>query len=288
VRELSFGAAASVSAAVFAAQHIYLMVSMGPVAGGASILLAAWMQLLLADGMFRGRQVIDGAVLSETQSPVISSGTSPVTGQPSFSGLGWSIDTDQFGRHVNHNGVFTSGMCALVDLMPDEDLGIVILANGYPTGIPEGLASAFYELVFTGHSDGEQIDEFNAVMTGAYGQFIATLSESLAQDPVETVAALPASSYVGTYSDEYVGEIEVVEAAGTLVMLTGPGGSTRYPLSHHTCDVFAIAPAPDTPSLLLPVVFTVGPDLIAIELSIALIGGPGHDRLRRVGGLDPG
>jgi membrane protease YdiL (CAAX protease family) len=43
-RDRSFAAAAAISAAIFGAQHVYLMITMGPVAGGASILLA----LLLA------------------------------------------------------------------------------------------------------------------------------------------------------------------------------------------------------------------------------------------------
>jgi membrane protease YdiL (CAAX protease family) len=47
-RERSFALAASISAAIFAAQHLYLMVTMGPVAGGASVLLALLLAFPLA------------------------------------------------------------------------------------------------------------------------------------------------------------------------------------------------------------------------------------------------
>ena len=243
--------------------------------------LAAWMQLLLADGAFAGEQVIDATALAETQVPAIASGISPATGQPSSYGLGWSIDTDRFGRHVNHSGVFSGGMRALIDLMPEEDLGIVILANAYPSGVPEGLAAAFYELVFTGTSGGEMVERINGLMTEQYKQFLSAMSGALSDPASRPDEPLPPSGYVGVYTNDYVGDVTVAEDGDGLVLITGPGGSQRFALHHHDRDVFYIAPAPDTPGLLLPVVFTIGPDRTATDLRISLIGGPNYDRLRR-------
>lgn len=35
-------------------------------------------------------------------------------------------------------------------IFPQEKLGIVIVANAFPTGVPEGLSDSFADLVFEG------------------------------------------------------------------------------------------------------------------------------------------
>jgi hypothetical protein len=254
-------------------------------AGGASSTvrdLSQWVRMLLAKGMVDGKRLINPAVLAETWSPAISSGISPTTGRPSFYGLGWSIDTDSYGEHINHSGVFTSGARALVDLMPSEGVGIVILANAYPSGVPEGLSASFYELVFDGRTDGAKVALFNGVLTQGYGQFIATISGPLSVHLEPTIEALPAASYAGTYANPYVGEVRIEQRADGLVLVAGPAGETVFRLHHFDRDVFYIAPAVDTPALLLPVVFTIGPDRQARDMSVALIGSGALDRLSRV------
>ena len=42
------------------------------------------------------------------------------------------------------------GARTLVTLYPDAKLGIVVLTNAFPTGVPEGLADSFFDLVFDG------------------------------------------------------------------------------------------------------------------------------------------
>ena len=64
----SFGAAASISAGIFAAQHLYLLVSMGPVAGGASVVLAFLLAFPLAFIYERGGNSIVGPVILHTSS----------------------------------------------------------------------------------------------------------------------------------------------------------------------------------------------------------------------------
>ena len=38
----------------------------------------------------------------------------------------------------------------LVHLIPGERLGIVVLSNAFPTGVSEGIAATFFDLVFAG------------------------------------------------------------------------------------------------------------------------------------------
>ena len=67
-RERSFATAAWISAAIFAAQHLYLMINMGPVAGGASVLLALLLAFPLAFIYERGGNSLAGPAILHTSS----------------------------------------------------------------------------------------------------------------------------------------------------------------------------------------------------------------------------
>jgi membrane protease YdiL (CAAX protease family) len=67
-REHRFLTAAWISAAVFAIQHLYLMFSIGPVAGGASVLLALFLAFPLAFLYERGGNSLVGPAILHTSS----------------------------------------------------------------------------------------------------------------------------------------------------------------------------------------------------------------------------
>lgn len=67
-RGRSFATAAWISAAVFAAQHLYLMISIGPVAGGAAVLLALLLAFPLAFIYERGGNSLAGPAILHTSS----------------------------------------------------------------------------------------------------------------------------------------------------------------------------------------------------------------------------
>jgi CubicO group peptidase (beta-lactamase class C family) len=102
------------------------------------------MRLQLADGQFAGRRIVDAKALAETHSPEILIGSNPQNPVPMFYGLGWFVSYDKEGRPlIWHNGIFTSGAATIVQLVPSEHLGIVVLTNAFPPGVGEGLAFMF-------------------------------------------------------------------------------------------------------------------------------------------------
>ena len=123
-------------------------------AGGASSTardLAQWLRLLLGKGVYAGKQLIAADALAEMYVPQINRGRDMVTGVPEFYGLGWSVDYAPDGRiYAAHAGAFSNGARTYVRLLPAEDLGIVVLANAFPTGVPDGLADDFFDLVLRG------------------------------------------------------------------------------------------------------------------------------------------
>ncbi|HEY2759146.1 MAG TPA: serine hydrolase domain-containing protein, partial [Pirellulales bacterium] len=116
--------------------------------------MTQWLRLQLADGKYAGKQVIAGDALAETHRPQIVSHAPAEadSDRASFYGLGWNVNYDRQGRvRFNHSGGFDLGAATYVALVPTEHLGVVILTNGAPTGIPEALGAIFCYLALEGH-----------------------------------------------------------------------------------------------------------------------------------------
>src|SRR6266436_5848840 len=102
--------------------------------------LTKWLQLQLANGKFDGKQVVDKDALAQTHHPHMLTGFNPFTQLPIFYGLGWNVSYDPEGRlRLNHSGAFGLGTATYANLVPGEQLGIVVLTNAYPLGIAEAL-----------------------------------------------------------------------------------------------------------------------------------------------------
>src|SRR5881296_1589726 len=113
--------------------------------------LAKWMRLQLANGKFDGKQVVDNDALVETHHPHMLTGFNPFTQLPTFYGLGWNVSYDPEGRlRLNHSGAFALGAATYVNLVPGEQLGIVVLTNAYPLGIAEALGTTFLDIALYG------------------------------------------------------------------------------------------------------------------------------------------
>ena len=86
--------------------------------------LAKWMRLQLADGQFDGKPLVDEKALSVTHSPQMLTGYSPLSGLPTFYGLGWNVTYDTEGRlRLGHSGAFALGAATTVLLVPSEQFG---------------------------------------------------------------------------------------------------------------------------------------------------------------------
>src|SRR5438046_9454228 len=78
-------------------------------------------------------------------------GFNPFRQLPTFYGLGWNVGYDQEGRlRLNHSGAFGLGTARYANLVPGEQLGIVVLPNAYHLGIAEALGATFVDLVLVG------------------------------------------------------------------------------------------------------------------------------------------
>ena len=253
-------------------------------AGGASSSardLAQWLRLLRGNGLFQGRQVIDREPLQQTHVPVSVRTVDPTTGVAGFYALGWNVEYREHGVEWVHAGAFSAGARTLVHLIPGEQLGLVVLSNAFPTGVPEGIAKTFFDLVFVGGPTRDWVAYANEIFDTGYKEM---MKPSLAYEapPASAGAALPMEAYLGDYRNDYVGEAKVTDSGGSLYLHLGPAGR-RFPLAHFNRDVFTYSPMQEAPRARMGVTFRIGPDGKASEVTIEDLNEYGLGRLTRVG-----
>src|SRR5207248_8979669 len=171
--------------------------------------LAKWMRLELGNGRFEGRTIVDEKALTEARQPEMLTGYNPFTGMPTFYGLGWNVTYDPQGRlHLNHSGAFDLGAATYVHLVPDEQLGIVILTNAYPIGFAEGLGTTFIDLALYDRSTQDWFALFKKAFSDP-----ATLGLTPGFDyrklPASPASGLKPEAYAGTYRNDYFGKITI-------------------------------------------------------------------------------
>jgi CubicO group peptidase (beta-lactamase class C family) len=244
--------------------------------------LAQWMRLQLAAGKYDGRQMITAKALGETHRPQIISTPpgNPATDRAGFYGLGWNVHYDDKGRvYLGHSGGFELGAATVVMLLPSEELGIAVLTNASPRGVPETISASFFDLVLhgkVGKDWGKTFREaFEALNKPAYGTAV-----DYRKPPARPSPPLPPEAYVGTYGNAYIGAIEVREKGGALLLRLGPK-QTSFPLRHWDRDVFLYQPVGEMAAGLSAVTFRVGPDRRAMRVVVENLDIHGQGRFTR-------
>jgi CubicO group peptidase (beta-lactamase class C family) len=243
--------------------------------------LARWMRLELNEGAFEGVQLIDPDALAATHVPLFARGLNPVTGEQSFYGLGWNVGFGRNGVSWGHAGAFSVGGRSVVTLWPEAELGIVALANAFPTGAPEVIADSFADLVFEGVVAQDYAAAWDAIYAGLFGPDIDAAIARYAAPPDPATPALPAAAYVGTYANAYVGDAVVSEGPDGLTLAVGPEGRTRWALRHFDRDTFVYFPDPEMPTRPSAAQFRVGPDGKAASLELETFADTGWGALDR-------
>lgn len=254
-------------------------------AGGASSNVAdlnRWMILQLDEGRLDGEQIIDAEALSETKRPRIASEQpTDLSGFVPQSGLGWGIRPSDVAPELvqwSHSGAFVHGAGTVVRLLPSVGLGVVVLTNAQPVGLAEAIADAYVDTVLNGEMS---LDWFG---DGWAPVFAGLLAPTEPAPPDAPRPARAVSAYVGTYTNDYIGDVVVREGADGLEMAWGPDGVTVLALEHFDADTFLVDGTPqiEKSRSLIGFDFVDGSD-VAAEVVVS----PGDDvpswmRLRRV------
>jgi CubicO group peptidase (beta-lactamase class C family) len=221
--------------------------------------LAKWMRLQLADGELDGKPIVDEKALSVTRSPQMLTGFSPLTGLPTFYGLGWNVNYDTEGRlRLGHSGAFALGAGTFVQLVPSEHLGIVVLTNAYPVGLAEGIAFTFTDLALYGKATQEWLQLFKKLFANPAAVGV-TFGADYSRSPTSPTPQLANSAYLGTYTNKFFGDIQIIEKGEGLAIVEGPHKRV-FPLKHYDRDIFTYETEGENAVGAAGVNFTIGPD----------------------------
>lgn len=256
-------------------------------AGGASSSvndMARWMRLHLNGGTFNGQPIVSAEALAETYRPHMVSDPLPkrAVERYGFYGLGWNVGYDELGRvRLGHSGAFALGAATVVNLVPVERLGIVVLTNAQPLGLAEALAQSFVDLATYGKV---QHDWF-----AIYRPIFEEMAKE-GRSPIDYATAPPSQSpalandvYVGTYENELYGNLDIVVQDGALTMRQGPKKSA-YPLIHYDRDTFYYDTAGENGVGLSGVTFTIGTEGKAMRVVVENLNQEGLGMFTRTGG----
>jgi CubicO group peptidase (beta-lactamase class C family) len=217
--------------------------------------MARWLRLQVGDGRFEGREIVKPDALQAARTPHMTSmpPRSP-TARAGFYGLGFNVSYDEAGRtKVSHSGGFTLGAATCVGVLTNERLGVAVLTNGMPIGVPEAVVEMVNDLV----TEGQITRDWLALYGQALGSLYPTPEVDYTTPPAGATPARPAARYTGTYTSPIYGPLRITAGAGgELTLHVGPK-PVEAVLRHYDADTFWFAPPGENAELPSPVVFTV-------------------------------
>jgi hypothetical protein len=159
---------------------------------------------------------------------------------------------------LNYSGALALGAATHVNMVPSEQLGIVVLTNAYPVGLAEGLASTFMDLALYGRVTHDWLALFKkgVANSAAVGIGVGT---NYSKPPASPSAALKNDAYVGAYENDFFGDIEIIDRDGRLAIVAGPNKMT-FALQHYDRDTFTYPTIDESAVATAGVYFTIGAD----------------------------
>jgi hypothetical protein len=202
---------------------------------------AKWVRFQLGKGLYERQRLLSTAVIDETHSPQIvlnSQAPSPFPVSPQSGhfwtyGFGWYL-TDYRGRKViTHWGASS----AFIALVPEENVGVVVLTNLNLHGLAGALAVRIFD-AYVGAPERDWSAEMLARRKAVRDPCTARAQEMARTRVSGTKPSLPLRHYAGIYSHPALGEVTVTEETSGLVLRFPP--ATGGDLEHWHHNVFQI------------------------------------------------
>ncbi len=205
--------------------------------------IAKWLRLQLGRGKFEGKQIFSEPRAGEIWSANTILGTNPfpVKDAPTrlFSavGLGWFLN-DYRGRKVVSHGGGLDGMISQTAMMPEENLGLVVLTNS-ETGVNTIVQNKIFDVFL----DAPKRDWSAERLERAKQTKIKQAEEDaklVAARVANTKLSLSLKDYAGNYVDQLYGDATVAEENGKLVLRFVQSPNFVADLEHWHYDTFQI------------------------------------------------
>lgn len=152
-------------------------------------------------------------------------------------GLGWSL-RDLDGRMIASHGGGYDGMYSQVALVPEEDLGVVVLTNSM-TGVPGAIVNCIIG-AYLSDTNCERDIEAVERWKESRERFRERQDRAEAERIPGTTPSLPLDAYTGTYGGPMYGDATITLEDGHLVLSILPNPDLVADLEHLHLDTWII------------------------------------------------
>ncbi|MBI4541083.1 MAG: serine hydrolase [Gemmatimonadetes bacterium] len=205
--------------------------------------MAQWIRLQLGEGSYEGQRLVSPEAIREMHAAQMlqridpeSEELFPTTHFQAY-GLAWSLQ-DYHGRKLAQHGGGIDGMAARVALMPEEELGVVILSNLGGNGLVGALAYRIFDAYL-----GVAARDWSGIYlerAGRSRERAEAEARRLADARIrDTRPSLVLERYAGTYVDSLYGPVQVTREGNGLVFNFGLDFAAD--LEHWHLDAFAMS-----------------------------------------------
>lgn len=223
--------------------------SVDPVASAGSVWssvadMAKWMRFILDSGRVDGKQLLKPQTFAELLKPQTM--VPPSQFYPSARlthphwvtyGLGW-FQQDYDGRAVDFHTGSIDGMVAIIGLIPDERLGVYVLANADHVELRHALMLKVFDLWGPSPAKGRDWStELRTLYSSQRTQAIAAGKAAESKRVSGTKPSLPLARYAGVYSDSLYGDATVRMSGDALRLRIG---TLEGVLEHWQYDTFRV------------------------------------------------
>ena len=205
--------------------------------------MAKWMIFQLNGGKLDNKQVISEKQIWEVRKMFTPT---PISKQAFVNnpnihfkgyGLGWNI-FDYNGKKVINHGGGSEGMISKVAMIPEENIGIVILTNSI-NYLPSALTYQFFDMYF-----GNEDKDWSTLYLGHYKSGLEREKErvrKLKENKITgTKPSFNLNKYKGSYTDIAYGTALIENKNGKLVLKYKPAPDVIGDLEHYHYDVFTV------------------------------------------------
>lgn len=192
--------------------------------------LVPYVRMQLNGGALAGTRVAGEAELAATHAAITVVGDGDAG--PVACAMGWQT-LDYLGRRVvEQDGGFAAGTSAVISMVPDDGVGIVVLANAYPEGnaLAVALTRTLYDLYLRGAPQQDWLaEQLAAPATAPQAPGLGAYQQLPAQASLGAAPPRARSAYTGVYTNTYYGRVTVSAGPGSgLDVKLGRGDTLRF------------------------------------------------------------
>jgi len=213
--------------------------------------MAKWMIFQLNNGKLGDKQIITEKQIWEVRKMFTPTPVSKYSfeNNPNIHfkgyGLGWGI-FDYNGKKVINHGGGSEGMISKVAMIPEENIGIVILTNSI-NYLPSALMYKFFDMYF-GNEDKDWSKLYLGYSKSGANREKERVDKLTADKITGAKLSFGLNEYTGKYTDKAYGTAIIENENGKLVLKYKPTNDVIGDLEHYHYDVFTVR-LRDTPSL---------------------------------------